>query len=186
MGLDALPNVGLGIASAIGEMLETGHWALLDRLRAEADPETLRKLATRAARARRAAPAPRPGEPPVAILLAIDAEYRAKAAAGSLPLIAPRKFNPAGERWMPVLHATRDGWLFTALFSNTALAHQTGQTHDWVVIYYHDGDAAERRCTVVTEYHGPHAGLRTVRGREAECGRHHEEAAHELDADPAP
>jgi hypothetical protein len=31
--------VGLGIASAIGEMLETGHWALLDRLRAEADPE---------------------------------------------------------------------------------------------------------------------------------------------------
>ena len=54
LGLDALPNVGLGIASAIGEMLETGHWKLLDRLRAETDPETLRTLQARARRAARA------------------------------------------------------------------------------------------------------------------------------------
>jgi DNA polymerase/3'-5' exonuclease PolX len=54
VGLDALPNVGLGIASDIGEMLETGHWTLLDRLRAEADPETLRKVAARKHRAHEA------------------------------------------------------------------------------------------------------------------------------------
>jgi DNA polymerase/3'-5' exonuclease PolX len=72
MGLDALPNVGLGIASDIGEMLETGHWTLLDRLRSEADPETLRKVATRARRAAHATALA--DDPPVQLLLDIDAE----------------------------------------------------------------------------------------------------------------
>ena len=40
-GLDAIPHVGLGIASAVAEMLVSRHWALLDRLRGEADPATL-------------------------------------------------------------------------------------------------------------------------------------------------
>ena len=31
---------------------------------------------------------------------------------------------PSGEAWLPVLHTERDGWHFTALFSNTAQAHQ--------------------------------------------------------------
>ena len=39
--------------------------------------------------------------PSVAELLDIDREYREKAAAGQLRLIAPRRFNPAGEAWLP-------------------------------------------------------------------------------------
>jgi DNA polymerase/3'-5' exonuclease PolX len=60
MGLDALPNVGLGIAANIGEMLETGHWTLLDRLRAEADPATLHRIEAHT------------GESPVQLLLDLD------------------------------------------------------------------------------------------------------------------
>ena len=40
-GLDALPNIGAGIASAIAEMLERGRWSQLDRLRGSLDPMTL-------------------------------------------------------------------------------------------------------------------------------------------------
>jgi len=40
-GLQALPGVGPRIAAAIGEMLATGAWGQLQRLRGEADPETL-------------------------------------------------------------------------------------------------------------------------------------------------
>jgi len=35
----------------------------------------------------------------VALLLAIDARYRHKAAAGQLETIAPRRFNPEGEAY---------------------------------------------------------------------------------------
>ncbi len=72
---------------------------------------------------------------------------------------------------MPILHAEREGWHFTALFSNTARAHDLGRTHDWVVIYFYDDDHREDQCTVVTEAHGPMTGERVVRGREAECRR---------------
>jgi hypothetical protein len=125
------------------------------------------------------------GAPPVEVLLAIDREYREKAAAGTLRTIAPRRFNPDHERWLPVLHASRGEWRFTALFSNTALAHKLGRVSDWVVIYYHDGGSAERQCTVVTEPRGPLAGRRVVRGREDECLRAHLGGNHELHADHA-
>jgi len=94
---------------------------------------------------------------------------REKAAAGKLPTIAPKRFNPKGEAWLPVLHARRGGWHFTALYSNTATAHRLGRTRDWVVIYFYDGEHAEGQHTVVTETRGPLAGRRVVRGREAEC-----------------
>ncbi|HEX6865060.1 MAG TPA: DNA-binding protein, partial [Thermoanaerobaculia bacterium] len=75
--------------------------------------------------------------------------------------------------WLPVLHTERGSegsrWRFTALFSNTARAHDLGKTHDWVVIYVYDGHHREEQHTVVTETRGPLAGLRVVRGREAEC-----------------
>lgn len=112
-------------------------------------------------------PAP-PARPSVAALLEVDAEYRRRAAAGELRQIAPRRFNPEGHAWLPVLHTERDGWQFTALYSNTARAHTLGTTRDWVILYFErDGD--EDQCTVVTEPHGPLAGQRVVRGREAEC-----------------
>jgi hypothetical protein len=223
-GLDAIPRVGLGIASAVAEMLVTQRWAQLDRLRGEVDPQTLLRcvpgigpaLAQRihatlhvdtledlevaaedgrlerlqGVGARRAASlhaalgealarirperSREPGvEPDVALILEIDGEYRAKAAAGRLRTIAPKRFNPGHERWLPILHAQRGPWHFTALYSNTALAHRLERTHDWVVIYFYDGDHVERSRTVVTEGRGPLAGRRVVRGREGECHSFH-------------
>jgi DNA polymerase (family X) len=40
-------------------------------------------------------------------LLDFDREYREKVAAGRLLRIAPRRFNPSGEAWLPVLHNQR-------------------------------------------------------------------------------
>ncbi len=118
-----------------------------------------------------AGPVPTPS-PDVATLLEVDAAYRRRAADGSLPTIAPRRFNPERRAWLPVLHDERDGWSFTALFSNSARAHELGRTRDWVVIYFErDGD--EGQCTVVDEFRGPQRGLRVVRGREAECAGHY-------------
>lgn len=106
--------------------------------------------------------------PPVEVLLALDAEYREKASAGTLKLIAPKKFNPEGKAWLPIMQAQREGWRFTILFSNTQRAHALGKTQDWVVIYFSRG-SAEQKCTIVTEFKGELAGKRVVRGREQEC-----------------
>jgi len=111
--------------------------------------------------------------PPVDLLLAIDAEYRRKAQAGELRRIRPRRFNPSGEAWLPIWHAEREGWAFTALFSNTARAHELGMTGTWVVIYF-DKDGHEGQATVVTASRGLSAGLRVVRGREKECQAHYD------------
>jgi putative hydrolase len=216
-GLDALPGIGRGIASAIDELVRTGRWSQLERLRGGAEPEPLFRtipgvgpvlaqrihdalhveslaaleiaahdgrlaalpgvgtrrataiaagLAARLGRAR-GVPVRPPAEPSVSLLLEIDREYREQAE--RLPRIAPRRFNPTGERWLPVLHAERDGWHFTALYSNTALAHRLGRTRDWVVVYFHADHAPEGRRTMVTETRGPLAGRRVVRGREVEC-----------------
>ena len=54
--------------------------------------------------------------------------------------------------------------MFTALYSNTALAHKLGRTHDRIVIYYSTDNLAEHRCTVVTETRGVLLGRRVVRG----------------------
>jgi hypothetical protein len=110
--------------------------------------------------------------PPVAELLDVDREYRERAAAGTLPRIAPRRFNPSHERWLPVLHTTLGDRHYTALYSNTARAHQLGRTRDWVVLYF-DGREGERQCTVVTGTRGALEGLRVVRGRERECEAHY-------------
>ena len=111
-------------------------------------------------------------DPPVAEILDVDHEYRSKAAQGTLRRIAPRRLNPAGEAWLPVLHTHRGERHYTALFSNTPRAHRLRRTHDWVVLYY-DGEHGERQCTVVTEYRGELKGRRTVRGREADCLEHY-------------
>ena len=108
-------------------------------------------------------------EPDVALLINVDREYRELAAADRLPKIAPKRFNPAAEAWLPILHAERGEWHFTALYSNTARAHELNKTRDWVVIYFYRDNQAEGQRTIVTETHGPLVGLRVVRGREAEC-----------------
>lgn len=222
-GLDALPHIGKGIAAAIAEILITGRWNQLERLRGTLDPaklfqsvpgmgpelaqrahealhidtlealeaaahdgrlESLPGVGARRAAAWRAALAnmlqrvrPRGGvplplpvrQPPVAVLLEVDREYREKAEAGSLPTIVPRRLNPEAKAWLPVLHTQRENWHFTVLYSNTATAHKLKRTHDWVVVYFYDDAHVEGQHTVVTETHGPLAGRRVVRGREKEC-----------------
>jgi putative hydrolase len=217
-GLVALPHIGRGIAAAIVEMLRTGRWSQLDRLRGTLDPvrvfrtvpgigpalaqrvhntlaidtlealeiaahdgrlETVSGIGPRRAATVRGALQSLLGAtrvirraadgPGVATLLDIDGEYRQQAAAGALRTIAPRRFNPEGKAWLPVLHARRGRWHFTALYSNTARAHERGQTRDWVVVYFYDDDHREGQHTIVTETRGPLTGQRVVRGREQEC-----------------
>ncbi len=108
-------------------------------------------------------------EPPVSLLLKIDEQYRKKAGAGELPAIAPKRFNPCGEDWLPIMHATKQGWHFTALYSNTARAHQLDRVKDWVVIFFYDDRHHEGQHTVVTETRGTIKDRRVVRGREKEC-----------------
>ncbi|WP_429925702.1 DNA-binding protein (plasmid) [Agrobacterium vitis] len=214
-GLLALPAVGYGIASAIAEMLASGRWSQLERLRGELVPEALfrtipgigpmlasrlaeegqlesledlehalhfgdlafkgfgerRKrmigaaLAERLGRPARAAGSQRTA-PSVRLLLEVDRTYRERASASQLPRIALRRFNPKGEAWLPIMHTRREGWHFTALYSNSRLAHELDRTRDWVVIHYQRDGEPEGRCTVVTGSRGPLAGQRIVRGRE--------------------
>lgn len=111
-------------------------------------------------------------QPSVGAILDIDAKYRREAQAGKLRKIPPRRFNPKGEAWLPILHTELKGWSFTALFSNTARAHNLGMTKDWVVLFF-ERDGHEDQCTAVTETHGELKGRRVVRGREPECLRHY-------------
>lgn len=113
-------------------------------------------------------------EPPIAELLDVDREYREKAARGRLPRIAPRRFNPSHAAWLPVLHTAREERHYTALFSNTARAHELGATHDWVVVY-RDDKAGDGQWTVITARVGTLAGKRIVRGREPECRAYYRE-----------
>jgi hypothetical protein len=124
-------------------------------------------LASRLGRVPRAPKGP-PGEPPLGEILDVDHEYRNKVAGAELPVIAPRRFNPEREAWLPILHTTRGKRHYTALFSNTARAHELGKTRDWVVLYY-DGRDGEHQCTVITSSRGALAGKRIVRGRDDEC-----------------
>jgi DNA polymerase (family X) len=183
-----VPGVGPGIAQRIHDTLgvETlealevaSHEGRLEKVprigrrRAAAIRAALAEILDRRPLARRSAPTAA-AEPPVATLLDVDREYRARALAGALPTITPRRFNPRSEAWLPVLHTRRDDWHFTALYSNTARAHELGRTRDWVVLYFHDDDHPERQRTVVTEQRGTLRGRRVVRGREEECLADHE------------
>ena len=221
-GLAELPAIGGSIARAIEEMLRSGRWLQLERVRGSLDPEKVfqgipgigpelarrihekleietlaaleqaahdgrledvpgvgsrrcRMVSSALGQMLRRRPARRherpEQEPPVEMLLEVDREYRRKADAGRLRKIAPRRFNPENRAWLPILHTQRGDWEFTALFSNTARAHDLGKTDDWVVLYFHSDHGPEGQRTVVTETSGRLEGQRVVRGREAECVR---------------
>jgi putative hydrolase len=149
--LEDLPHIGPALAAAIAEMIRTGRWAQLERLRGASEPERLFRMIPgvgpelahrfcehlhadtfealetaahdgrlervpgvgprRAALLRAALGSmlartrpPKPvsmAEPSVELLLDVDNEYRERAAAGELQTIAPRRFNPRGEAWLP-------------------------------------------------------------------------------------
>lgn len=180
--LAGLPGVGaramermrdeLGIRS-LDDLVEAASDGRLARLRLPVKREEEMLAAARERLRQRAEAAPSADEPTVAELLAIDAEYRQQCADRELPLIAPRSFNPAGEKWLGVMTRKEGSWSYRVLFSNTSLAHRLGRTRDWVVVYFHD-EARSGQRTVVTETTGDLAGLRVVRGREDECRRHYQ------------
>ncbi|MGC1308796.1 MAG: helix-hairpin-helix domain-containing protein [Phormidesmis sp.] len=104
-------------------------------------------------------------QPSVELLLEVDAQYRYLAKAGQLRMVTPRRFNPEGKRWLPVMQLKREGWSFNVLYSNTARSHELNKTHDWVVVYY-EKDGHQGQCTIVTETRGANRGDRVIRGRE--------------------
>jgi hypothetical protein len=84
-----------------------------------------------------------------------------------------------GESWLPILHTVRNGRHYTALFSNTARAHEQGKTDDWVVLFCDNGDM-EHRFTAITSEFGRLQGQRIVAGREAECEKYYQGASTSL------
>jgi helix-hairpin-helix protein len=150
-GLEDVPGVGPHIARVIRELLTHHRVPSLEAL-----------LGTEADAGRNAC------QPSVEELLDVDREYREKAAAGELQLIAPERFNPTGDRWLPVLHTRRGARRYTALYSNTERAHRLGRSRDWVVLYAHDA-TGEHQYTVITSTHGVLRGHRIVAGRERQC-----------------
>ncbi|MBR0661913.1 helix-hairpin-helix domain-containing protein [Neoroseomonas oryzicola] len=181
--LRTVPGIGPELAHRVHEALHVGTLEALEIAAHDGRLAAVRGFGPRRAEAVRAAlaamlarlrphlPAVAGEEPPVALLLDLDREYRERAERGELRRIAPRRFNPTGEAWLPVLHETRGPWHLTALFSNTATAHRLGRVRDWVVIYFQHGDGPEGRRTVVTETTGAQRGRRVVRGRESEGAR---------------
>ena len=178
----SIPTIGRALAERIHDELHVDSLEALEnaarqgqlarveglgRKRREAIEAWLQKHLDDQRRPGRAAPVQ--DGPAVKLILRVDDEYRQKAATGKLPMITPKRFNPENRAWLPILHTTRDHWHFTALYSNTARAHQLGRTADWVVIYFYDDHHREGQHTVVTETHGRLQGRRVVRGREAEC-----------------
>jgi DNA polymerase (family X) len=152
-GLEEVPGVGPGIARVIRELLTHRRLPPLAALFDKDDDS---------------APGRRGNQPSVEELLDVDHEYREKAAAGELPLIAPQRFNPTGDRWLAVLHTRRGARRYTALYSNTERAHRLGRSRDWVVLYVRDA-TGEHQYTVITSTHGVMRGHRVVAGHEREC-----------------
>ena len=143
---------------------------------------SLAGMLSQTARRRAHGGAERP-QPTVAELLAVDSSYRKKAKAGQLRKIAPKRFNPEGKAWLPILHTEQEGWEFTALYSNTARAHELHKTDDWVVLYY-ERDGQEDQATAVTETRGPLKGKRVIRGRETESQRYYESDSNKTEKEP--
>ncbi len=174
-------GVGPELARRIREALSVENLADLERAAYDGrlarvpgmGPKRLRGIREAlAGRFRRPVGGPVAGPPPVEDVLAVDAAYRDQASRGQLRQIAPRRFNPAGEAWLPVMKARKGGRRFRAMYSNTEAAHRLGKAHDWVVVYY-EKDGATGQCTVVTETGGPLKDRRVIRGRELECARHY-------------
>lgn len=107
-------------------------------------------------------------EPAVGQILIIDREYRQRARAHTLPMVAPRRFNPEGTATLPVYRVQHGRTQFTAFYSNSPAAHAASKTLDWVIVLARSASGT-LQYTVVTETRGAWCGQRVVRGREAEC-----------------
>lgn len=163
-GLSGLKGIGEKLAGLIDEYVEKGQVELLSDLEKDVSPEKLKEVQAKKA----GHTFKKPIELSVKVILDIDAEYRKKAGAGKLKMIAPRLMNPEKKAWLPIMVKDSAGYKFTVMFSNTATAHKLGKTDDWVVVYFEKGKG-ENQCTIVTEGRGSLKGRRVIRGREQEC-----------------
>lgn len=161
-------RLGLGTLEDLEVAAHDGRLEALPGIGARRLRSIQHSLAEILARRRPKGPGQATEVPPVDVVLDVDAEYRLKAEQDRLPRITPRRFNPDGTAWLPILHTGRGAWRFTALYSNTPNAHRLGRTKDWVVIYFEKDGTPEGQCTVVTETRGILTGRRVVRGRERE------------------
>jgi len=178
-----VPGIGKELAENIAEELETSaHDSRFEKVsgfgerRVENVKNSLAGMLSQSGRRRLAKDEPEMeagNPPPVSTLLKIDEDYRKKTEKGELKKIAPKRFNPDNKAWLPIMHKERDGWNFTVLYSNTALAHNLDRTHDWVVIYF-EKNGKEGQNTVVTETKGDLEGKRVVRGREDACRKYYQ------------
>ena len=123
-----LPGVGPALAHTLHESLHIDTLEALEIAAHDGRLDNVPGIGSRRAAAIRAGLAetlrrgrryqrPARTAPPVDMLLAVDAEYRRLAAAGKLPKIAPKRFNPQGRAWLPVLHTELGGWHFSVMFS---------------------------------------------------------------------
>lgn len=114
---------------------------------------------------------------PVAEILDVDDQYLFEVKNGTLPKVSPKNNNPTQEAWLPILHTERGDRHYTALFSNTAHAHELGTHTDWVVIYLEDDRQVGQhgRWTVITSQFGKLRSKRIVRGREKDCGEYYKQ-----------
>src|SRR5688572_6853559 len=127
-----IPGIGAALAQRIHaklgletleELEAAAHDGRLERLlgfgprRARAVREVLASRMSLSAKRRTSGAFPEVAfaEPSIHTLLDVDREYRERAKRGELRRIAPRRFNPSGEPWLPILHTERDAWTFTAL-----------------------------------------------------------------------
>jgi hypothetical protein len=186
--LETVPGIGRKTAAQIRQILgietladlETaacdGRLACLPRMghkRIQAVRDALAGRFQRRGRRPDRVPAAVANQPSVEELLSIDDEFRRKADAGQLLQVAPLRFNATGEAWLPILHTHRGDHRYTALYSNSARAHELGTTHDWVVVFRTRAEG-DGQWTVITSRLGKLKGRRVVRGREDECAEHYE------------
>lgn len=179
----SLPGIGPKLAARLHDELEIETLEQLEMAAHDGRLERVAGVGARRAAAMRAMLNERLGArhirrradtvPSIGVLLGVDAAYRRRAGTGELHRIAPRRFNPTGEAWLPVMHLDRGRLHFTALFSNTARAHRVGKSRDWVVLYFHTANSPESQVTIVTETRGALKGQRVVRGREQDCAAYY-------------
>jgi hypothetical protein len=111
---------------------------------------------------------PREGQlkqPPIALLLAIDAEYRDRSARGHLPEM---QFHTRDSVHLPVLQTRRRGWQI--------MAHR-GRRHDDLVVHYRRGrNTRRKKAFLYTGVADEQPCARLVVGREEECAAHYQGA----------
>lgn len=172
-----LPGVGPSLAAALTDKLRLQSLEDLEAAVARGGLSGLRGVGPRraaairsglqAAKIRRRRFLSR-SEPPARRLLALDRLYWRKAARGELPRVAPDRFNPLAEAWLPLMHIESRGWWFSVMNANAGRADGLATAGSDVRIYF-AGQGACERVRLIESVRSGSSIRRRVRGREAEA-----------------